>query len=158
MWNWQSPSRPGDLNVLAGDLLFGFRCHSWRPSLPQLLQATSNWRQRFAQVKSSSPGVWHTSDSLTLGRHCNSIFVEGVVSLLSLLARASGVNCFETIVSEARWAWSVLDLLRHTLPLLRLLFVDLVAWVSICWTVPTARMTVTSYSFTKPHITNKICI
>ena len=33
VWNWQSPSRPGDLNVIASDLLFGFRRHSWRPSL-----------------------------------------------------------------------------------------------------------------------------
>ena len=56
VWNCQSPSRACDLNTLAGNLLFGFRRHSWRPSFQSVfIQSTSNWILCFDQLKSSSP-------------------------------------------------------------------------------------------------------
>ena len=53
---------PGDLNVLAGDLLFGFRLQSWQPSLPlpvQTLQLPVQTLQRMLIFKLGSFALSH---------------------------------------------------------------------------------------------------
>ena len=47
---------PGDLNVLAGDLLLGFRRQSWRPSLPQSVPTL----QRMLMFKLGSFALLHS--------------------------------------------------------------------------------------------------